>query len=624
MRDLWRQALYLTLLLASGAAPSWTQSVSRPASAPLQNPAQLQAELRQVQQWEILGKYEEAFAGYRALFLRMPAPQYLEGALRCLRALKDDARLLEFLQEALQVSPGNPDALCELASVRFRQGAREEALQVWRGLVSRPGAEAGLYGRVASAMLEAGLRDEAISLYREARARFGDPSLFVFELANLYLAQGDYRAATQEYVSFLRANPESYSFVESSLAAYLKTSKEGGEKEIVEELRKAVASDPTNPGLHAVLGGVLIRLGRFGEALPEQQKAEELQAAGRTRPAAPFGQHLLRLAEAAYRDGDLQTARLAFEAILAKGEKSPYAARARLGLAEVLVAEGEVERALQSYLEYARTNPNSPEAPQALYRAATLLKGPLGRPDSARTLAAQVVNRYPMHPTGIEAGLLLAEIDWMTGDWRGADSTLRKVALVAESRWPELAERARFELALLAFYRSQWDTAMVLLEGLASPQHADRGEGSFANDAIELLWLIRAGTAADPEGLRHIARARQAVRRGNPDSAVAQLRRYLEANPHSPLTDRLWFELALAAETGGKPRLAAEAYRTILESFPSSLLADQAAYRLGTCLEAAGDVEGAQAAYELLLTNYPQSVYLEPARNRIRVLRRRS
>ena len=124
-------------------------------------------ELRRALQLEALGRYEQAFQIFRGLFFRMPKNRsYLQGALRCLKRMKDSDRLLEFLQSALQVLPGNPVILAELASVRFRQGAEEEALSIWKGIVGREKADPQTYRVVATAMRENGLRDEAESLYR--------------------------------------------------------------------------------------------------------------------------------------------------------------------------------------------------------------------------------------------------------------------------------------------------------------------------------------------------------------------------------------------------------------------------------------------------------------------------
>lgn len=585
----------------------------------------LPPELRQAQQLEVMGRYDEAFAYYRVLALRFPSnPVYLEGALRSLKALRDDQRLLEFLEEALQVAPGNPRILCELASLRYRAGAREEAMRLWRGLLDEPGATPDTYGLVGSAMLEAGLRDEVVALYHEARQRFRDPTLFVLEMANLHLARRDFRAAAREYTSYLLSHPEAHPLVESSLGAALEGCDEGDIRRALEELQRAATVHAEHLGLRVALGGLMVRLGRYREAFSELLQAEQLQGTRGATRAPAFGQHLIRVAEAALRGGDRQTAQLAFETILREAPAGPFAPRARLGLAELWGESGRVAEACRVYLEFARANPASPQAPLAFRRAAELLRGHLGLTDSAREVASEIVRRYPATPAGLEAGILLGEWDLAEGRYEKAAATLHSIASLAANRWPEIRERALFELAQILFFRSEWDSAITVLEGLVSPRQTERGEGQYANDAIELLLLIRAGRMADPEVLRCVARARERILSGQPDSAVAVLRECAEGRPQSPLVDRLWFELGNAAEQAGRLREAVAAFRNVVSLFPSSLLADQAQWRLGQCLERSGDPEGARKAYEMLLTNYPQSVYLEAARKRIRALQGRS
>lgn len=618
MRRAAATALVVCLLATlTGAVSLQAQILIRqPGKAPKSAGAQRSNLFRQALRLEAAGQLEQAATIYRRLFEQDPGnSSYLRGVTRCLKRMKAYRELEDFLQDALMKRPGDPLILAELASTRYRAGAKEEALQMWQGLLKESKPDERLYRAVAAAMIENGLRDEAIQVYREGRDKLGSPALFTFELANLYLSQRDYRSATREYLRYLRERPQQEMFISGNVNSFCNEA--DALKVVIDEVRKAVLKNPDLVAYRLLLADLYLRGQMYSEALDEYIRAERKLSEKQRRQ---YRYPLFRFAETALRQGAVDYARQAFRLVIQLQPDSREAMRARLGLAQALAADGKMAEAVRAYRDFATRYRRTSEAREALYRAARLFWERLSQPDSAAAVAQTLVERYPASRYAQRAGLLLASCALARQDYRTSRRWLERVIRASEKRWPDISEEAKFRLAELFFYQARWDSALVYLKAVATPPRLAKGAGAFANDAIQLMLLIQGGRNVDPQVLTALARARLALATWNPQQADSVLRRTLEEHPNSPLADRVWFALGTVLDTLGQKREALELYQKLAEKFPESLLADRAQLRAAEIAEQLGDVEAARHAYELLLTNYPKSVYLEKARKRLRAL----
>lgn len=612
-----RTLLALVLILTSTSGSLQAQVLIKPSGKTSRPSGAQKANLfRQALRLEAAGQLERATALYKQLFEQDPRnASYLQGVMRCLKRMKAHGELEDFLQDALMKRPGDPLILAELASVRYRAGAKDEALQMWRGVLKDSKPDERIYRAVAGAMLENGLRDEAMKVYKEGRQKLGSPALFTFELANLYLSRRDYRGATREYLRYLRERPQQEMFISGNVNSFCKET--DALKVVIDEVRKAVAKHPDLVAYRLLLADLYLRGRMYPEALEEYVRAER-KLTDRQRRQYRFP--LFRFAQTALRQGALDYARQAFHLVIKMQPGSREAMRAQLGLAQALAEEGKMAEAVAAYRNFAVRYPKASEAREALYRAARLFWDRLQQPDSAAALAEVLTLRYPNSRYALQAGLLLANCALARGDYNGARRRLEDVVHRARKRWPDLAEEARFRLAELFFYQAQWDSALTHLKQVATPPRLAKGAGAFANDAIRLMLLIQGGRNVDPGVLSALAKARLDIAIWKPEQAEALLRQKLKERPDSPLADRVWYALAGVLDTLGRKREALQVYQQLAEKFPESLLADAAQLRAAEIAEQLGDVEAARRAYELLLTNYPKSVYLEKARKRLRAL----
>jgi len=93
-------------------------------------------------------------------------------------------------------------------------------------------------------------------------------------LGNFEARRGRTAEAEAEYKAALRLNPQ-FAAAAINLADLYRQNERDGEGETV--LRAALAASPADAGLHHALGLVLTRLKRAQDALPELQRAAELE-----------------------------------------------------------------------------------------------------------------------------------------------------------------------------------------------------------------------------------------------------------------------------------------------------------------------------------------------------------
>lgn len=105
-------------------------------------------------------------------------------------------------------------------------------------------------------------------------------------------------------------------------------------------------------------------------------------------------QELFQAGVEAFNRGTYSAARLAFQQIVDDFGSDPLAPRARLYLAEILNAEGDLEGAVEAFLQVPEFHPTADEVPEAYLRAGQL-EAQLGHDDQAREYLERVVNTWP-------------------------------------------------------------------------------------------------------------------------------------------------------------------------------------------------------------------------------------
>lgn len=142
--------------------------------------------------------------------------------------------------------------------------------------------------------------------------------------------------------------------------------------------------------------------------LTEPLEATSSRAAPQPTPSGGDPEELYALGREQLEQGNVRTARQAFEGLLSSAPEHRLAPDAQFSLAESYVGE-DVDRALREFERVQEMFPNSPRAPAALFRAG-VVAGERGDVPRARGYFQRVVRGYPSSNEAAAASEALSQL----------------------------------------------------------------------------------------------------------------------------------------------------------------------------------------------------------------------
>lgn len=528
----------------------------------------------------------------------------------------DDA--IQLVEDRIGSSP-TPALLSEKARLLHQKGDTTAADQAWdRALALAPG-RAQTYRTVYQTLVDIRRFKKAIEVLRRGREALGQPAAFRTELASLYGLNGQHEKAMQEYVALLSDSPQRVSFVRNKLQTFVEQGK--GIEASIKVLKKEVRESPLNGAYRRLLAWLYMEQRNYAAAFTVYRAIDRL--------AEKQGRVLLRFAQKAVDAREYKVATEALQAILDRYPESKVAPKAQrvLGRAYQQWARSadappaqdssRYEKARTAYRTFLETYPNHSDVPQVLLRFGTIQLNVFRSLPQAKGTLERLVSDYSNTSAAAEGKYHLARIALFRDRLNRAQLLFSRLAESAQDS--DLADRARYELALLNFYRGGFDSALARVKAISETPAAD-----VANDAIELKVLLQENQGPDSldTPLRTFSRARLYDRQHRYEKALATLDTLLQSHPRHALADNARFRRAEIHLARRDTSTALKAFRRLPKRHPRSPFADRSLFQIGTLLQSQGQDEKAVEAYNRLLAEYPNSLRAGDARSRLRTLLR--
>lgn len=519
----------------------------------------------------------------------------------------------------------NPVLLSEKARLIYLGGDDQRAYETWDAALAALPGDQNTYRIVYQALLDVRQFERAIDVLARAREALADPTAFQADLAYLYSLTGQHEQAMTEYLNLLAANEQQLGFVRSRLSRFIE--QEEALRSSIGATARAVRDAPLNRAYRELLGWLYIEDGRYAEALDAYRAIDRLER--------EEGQTLFGFAQIASDAAAYDVALEAYEEILSRHPDAPTAPQALIGVGYMHEQWGRhseerafdergqrqpaphFEKALETYRSFLRSYPNHPAYPEVLRRIGHLQQDVFFDLGEAESTLQEVLARYPNTDAANQAEFDLGRAAILRGNLE--EARVRLTRLEERLHTGELAEQARYELALLHFYNGEFDAAQTLAEVMDVNTSTD-----VANDAIELKVVLIENKGPDSLNtpLRTYARARLLLRQRQAQTALDTLDTLLERVGNHPIADETRFLRATALREMGQARDAFEAFAEIPLTHPKSFLADRSLFEAAEIQERAlNDRTGALETYARLLDQYPGSLLANEARLRIRRLR---
>jgi outer membrane protein assembly factor BamD (BamD/ComL family) len=235
------------------------------------------------------------------------------------------------------------------------------------------------------------------------------------------------------------------------------------------------------------------------------------------------------------------------------------------------------EQALATYRTFLQRYPNHLAYPEVLRRIGRLQQDVFFSLGEAEATLNTVAERYPNTQAADEAAYDLGRIALMRNQPDQARLSFSR--LEERLRTGELAEQARYELALIHFYQGEFNATLTLVEAMKENTSAD-----IANDAIELKVLLIENRGPDSldTPLRQYAEAHLLRRQRRGAEALALLKTVNETYGGHSLADDVRFLRATILREIGQAEEAFTLLRELPLLHPMSYLADRSLFTATT------------------------------------------
>lgn len=545
----------------------------------------------------------------------------LKQSYESIKRYEDAITLVDQRFESLPV----PMILADKGRLQYLQGDEEAAFQTWDQAIALLPNRQNTYRVVYISMREVRLFDRGIIVLEQGREALENPTLYQNDLAYLYNITGAPTKAMVEYMSILEANDQQLENIKVNLSRF--TDREDALPSYIVVAERAVRQAPLNRSFREILAWLYMESELYEDALNVNKAIDRLEQ--------EEGRVLFTFARSASDAGAYETALQAYQEILTLYPSGFIAPEATFGLGQMYERWAEkireqaydrngnrtpspnYDQALATYRSFLQNYATHPFYPDVQTRIGRLQQDVFFNLGEAEAILNEVIQSYPDTEAAHEAAYDLGRIEIQRNDLVAARLTFSR--LEETLRLGELAERARYEMALLFYYRGEFDAALALLNAINENTGTD-----IANDAINLKVLLFENRGPDSLDvpLSLYAKADLYKRQRRPDLALGELNTLLQDfGSHALNDDSRYLKAQLLRELGQSEEALALLGELPL-MFPMSFLADQSLFLRAQIFEE--DLNNPQEAldtYTRLLNDYPGSLLRTETRARIRALR---
>lgn len=328
-------------------------------------------------------------------------------------------------------------------------------------------------------------------------------------------------------------------------------------------------------------------------------------------PASPLaGDALYRLAHLLQKKGDFLQASELFGRLVSSFPAHDLAAQAVFAQASCLGKAQKHEQAVAAYARLLEAYPKCPFVEDSLYQKATV-ETYLRRDAVALETWRSLLGRFPATKYGADArfwtGVLLEE----NGKLEEAEGAFRTALTSVPQPADELAQRARFRLALVLQRRGgKPDEAAALLQGLMTTPMREKfppelaewlaeyqiGKRDFAAAMIVAEWLATRATSDNWRQIAWCLKGKALMGLGKSEEARQAFERVVGISFNSQAMAEAWLklgQLTLAASDAVKAKRCFEEAAMLASSDSLLPIRVQAYAGIGRALKAQGDPAGA-------------------------------
>lgn len=446
---------------------------------------------RQAQQLLLVGQFERAAALLEGELEKNPTETTLMSLLsECYENLGDYGKLLILLNRQAALQPRSFGLSMDLGQAYLWNGQTDSARYWFFEAARLAKNETRVLTRATEAYQKLGHYPLEREFVDSLRVWHADSTLLAEPMGNALAAQGDYAAATREYLTYMESDSTTAEVGENKIVALLQYP-ESADK-VMTVVGEALNRQLSNPRLANVYAQVLMEQGRFGEAYDLYRRRDSL--------LGTTGSDLLYFMQECRRRGRNDYVVTAGNCFQQRYPSSGLAIPARFVLIDGLIGLGkyaEASRLLDSLIPSTRTSDRA----EALIRFGILQRDHLDRPDSAESLFRQAIRLIPGSRFDVDARLELADL--FVGQRRFDSAVAAYDTLLTRDLPDDKAEQATYLRAQTLLFKGECEPSVEAFQNLI--RRFPRG--MYVNDAIQFVMILGEALEEAPKQMDLLSQA---------------------------------------------------------------------------------------------------------------------
>ncbi len=577
------------------------------------------------QNYAMTGDYEKAKTIYLELVQKQPwNNQFLQELNKTYLQLKEYDSSINLLDNRIKLNPNDITFYGMLGTTYYTMGKSGKAFEVWdNALMINPG-NAASYRVMANYALENRAFDKAIEILETGKSATNNPTVFTYELANLYSLTMKYSDATSEYLEIIKNQPDQLPVVKNRISIYINN--HGAFDESINLIRKEAEADPSALDL---LGFVYMQNDNYDEAFKVIKKIDETNSSG--------GSVLYNFAQGAFREKKYEICSKAFELFFERYPDSPLLPTAKLSYVQSLSEKVSLdamndetawmpikavdtlgayrfEPVLSAYDDLIAYYNNPDVISAATYGKAKILADKYNNLPDAKKLLNVVISSYPLSNGAVNARILMGELEIIDGNILEAEKYFDQAIKVRSNK--DQKNYSLYMKARIKFWQNNFDEALSELDVITNDLSDDN-----ANDALELISIINL-FRNDSLNLAEYANADLLIFRKQFSAAESILKVLASNDKLFLLNDLAVFKLAQIKVAQNEFNPAIEILEGIQENELITAYSDKALFLLGNVYQfGVSNITKAEDSYKKLLEKFPNSLYFDTTRQILNVIR---
>ncbi len=532
---------------------------------------------------------------------------------------------ISVLDSRIKMYPQDPNNYGQLGSVYYMMGNYSKAKEIWEIPLSQKNRNTMNFRVIANYAIERRAFDTAIEILNRGKNETDDPTLYSFDLAELYAITMQYENASNEYCQLLQKNPGLYSTVEAKIFSFI------NKPEALQNAIKVVSGYQSQDVIFKLLlAKLMVEARNFNKAFDLYVEADKVQNTN--------GQLLIDYANFLYNEENFQLAKEVYEFIIKNFPESKQIPAAKLGLTKTLesltlkefrklnpewksfystvyLSEEKTQKIISAYKEVIDLYKHSEIAIEARYRTALILFYINNNPDMAVSQLNEIINLYPTSTYFPKALIELGNIYLHKGN---VEIAIEKFHSAQSNNRVFEDDRniASLQLAKIFASEGNFNAAVESLRKVTLNLKND-----LTNDALEFSLILNTAKN-DSSNLVKFCKAEIFTEQKNFSSAK-NIYEEIALNPQTFVLHSICklrsaeMELALNNYPEALKKLGA-----IVDEEEKNIYSDKALYLTAKIYEyGIIDLSKAAESYQKLLERFPKSIYIDEARERIQHLR---